>query len=373
MNPATRLVRPPASTADPHRASVPPLYQTATFAQSDANRFDAYDYTRTDNPTRALLEEELCGLERGAGALAYGSGMAAVAAVLRRVAPGERLLVGEDLYGGTERFLATRLEARVEVTRVDTTDLNAVRTALAAGARLLYLESPTNPRMEVSDLGALAKLCHAAGAQLAVDNTMLSPWLQRPLELGADLVVQSCTKHLGGHSDLVAGAVIAAHARDLEPLALERNAEGTALAPFDAWLLSRGLKTLGVRIERAQASAARLAAALERHPMVTRVRYPGQGSVLAFETGDPETSGGVVRRTRLFSIAVSFGGVASSISLPCAMSHASVPAARRRARPLPEDLVRVSVGLEDPGDLAADLERALTRARAGRRSPPVSR
>jgi cysteine-S-conjugate beta-lyase len=359
VKPATRLVRGGPAADDPHRATAPPLYQTATFAQTRALEFDAYDYSRTDNPTRRQLEVELARLEGGAGALAYASGMAAVAAALRQVRPGRRLLVGQDLYGGTERFLGALLDPSVCVGRVDTTDLAAVERALARGADMLYLESPSNPLMEVCDLAALASLTRRAATLLAVDNTMLSPWLQRPLELGADLVIQSCTKHLGGHGDLTAGALIVAREDQLAPLAFARNGEGTALAPFEAWLLLRGMKTLGVRVERAQASARRIAAALRAHPAVTRVRYPEQGSVLAFETGDADRSRAVVEGTDLLSIAVSFGGVSSSIGLPCAMSHASVPAARRAAAPLPADLVRVAVGLEDPEDLIADLQKAL--------------
>lgn len=355
MNPATRLVH-GAHREDPYSASAPPLYQTATFAQSRSDAFDEFDYTRTDNPTRRWLEAELAQLERGHGALAYASGMAAVAAALRRVAPGERLLVGDDLYGGTERFLALRESEGVIVERVDTTRPEEVRVALP-GARMLYLETPSNPRMEVSDLAALGRLCRRSGTKLVVDNTMLSPWIQQPIELGADLVIQSCTKHLSGHSDLVAGAIIARSPEDLEALAFERNASGTALAPFDSWLLLRGMKTLGVRMERAQATARTLAEKLAAHPKVTRVRYPGVGSVLGFETGDRKLSEALVEQTKLFSIAVSFGGVASSISLPCAMSHASVPTERQRKAPLPPDLVRLAVGLEDGLDLWADLAR----------------
>ena len=277
MRPATRLVRGPKCGHDPYQATAPPLYQSATFAQTTATGFDAYDYSRTDNPTRRLVEEELASLEGGHGALAYASGMAAVAAALRLAPSGARVLVGQDLYGGTERML-DRLD--LEVVRVDTTDPTRWTDDLFAGAHLCYLESPSNPLMEVTDLWALAHWTRRHGVVLVVDNTMLSPWLQRPLELGADLVVQSCTKHLAGHGDLTAGALIAREPALLEPLALQRNAEGTALGPFDAWLLSRGLKTLGVRLERAQATARRA-----RWDCISYPPDPGLCSCLRFCNG----------------------------------------------------------------------------------------
>ncbi|MDA1263759.1 MAG: PLP-dependent transferase [Planctomycetota bacterium] len=369
MRPATRLIRGTRCGHDPYRATAPPLYQTATFAQATATGFDAYDYSRTDNPTRRLVEDELASLEGGHGALAYSSGMAAVAAALRLAPTGARVLVAQDLYGGTERLL-DRLD--LEVARIDTTDPASWTDAVFEGAHLCYLETPSNPLLETTDLRALARWTRRHGVVLVVDNTMLSPWLQRPLELGADLVVQSCTKHLAGHGDLTAGALIAKERALYEPLAFQRNAEGTALAPFDAWLLSRGLKTLGVRLERAQDTARQLVKFLRGHPAVTRVRDVGMGSVLAFETGDVARSQQVVEGTELFSIAVSFGGVASSISLPCVMSHASVPAARRSAVQLPPDLVRIAVGLEDPGDLIADLDRALSAPRGQPRPATAS-
>ncbi len=395
MKAATRLVRYRAAAGDAWSAMAPPLYQTATFAQASAVEAGPYDYSRTANPTRCLVEERLADLEGASQALAYGSGLAALAAVVRVVAggggsgglggsadsaaSGGEVLAGDDLYGGTYRLLAGVMAGqRIKVRFVDTTDLAAVAAAIGPRTRLLLAETPTNPLLRIADLRALAGLAHARGALLAVDNSLLSPYLQQPLALGADVVVHSATKCLGGHGDLTAGVVAVRDPALAGELAWLRNAEGTALGPFDAWLLHRGMKTLGVRLDRQEANAARIAAYLAGHPLVRRVHHPslpghaghtlhgrqarGAGSVVSFETGCCETSRRVVEATRLFTISVSFGSVGSLISLPCRMSHASIPAAVRRRRALPEDLVRLAVGIEDAGDLVDDLERALAAA-----------
>jgi len=378
----TLLARGGALAEDPFRATAVPLYQTATFAQDDPEAFGAFDYTRTDNPTRKAVEEQLAGLEGAHAALLYSSGMAGVAACLRLVAPGERIVAGADLYGGTQRLLARLAATGREVELLTDSSVAELGRALQRPARLVWLESPSNPLLEVTDLAAAARAAHASGAWLAVDGTATSPYLQRPLALGADLVVHSATKLLAGHGDVTAG-VVAARAPELAAeLATARNAEGNALAPFEAWLLQRGLRTLGLRLDRAQASARTLAERLSRHPHVRRVFYPGlaehpgaalhaaqargPGQLLSFElaAGTPAAqralAAEVVRRTRLFSTAVSFGAVASSISLPACMSHASIPAAWRARRPLPPGLVRVSVGIEDVEDLWRDMSLALT-------------
>jgi cystathionine beta-lyase len=375
----TRLVRFDAAPGDSARPTSTPIHQTATFCQESATAFGAYDYSRTKNPTRAVLEEQLAELDGGARAFAYSSGMAAVNAVLGLLRPGQRAVLARDLYGGTQRLFDRAPERRgVTVERVDATDLAAVRRTLAADTRLLWVETPSNPLLEICDLRRLAQLAHAAGAWLVVDGTTCSPFLQRPLEIGADVVVHSATKHLSGHGDVTAGAVVVRDETLAKELAWNANAEGTALSPFDSWLLLRGMKTLGVRLDREQETARKVADWLDRHPNVTRVRYPGlpghpgsalhadqadgPGSLLSFETGSPERSRRIVEGARLFSIAVSFGCVASSISMPCYMSHASVPDSERVRRPLPRDLVRVSVGLEDARDLIEDLDRALRAA-----------
>ncbi|MEZ6014355.1 MAG: PLP-dependent aspartate aminotransferase family protein [Planctomycetota bacterium] len=376
----TLLARGGALAADPYHATSPPLYQTATFAQEEPARFGEFDYTRTDNPTRRALEGQLAALEGATGALTYSSGMAAVAACARLVRPGERLLAGADLYGGTQRFLHGLRDQGVTVEQLDDHSVEGLQRALApragaAPARLVWLESPSNPLLDIVDLRGAARACSAAGALLAVDGTATSPALQRPLALGAHLVVHSATKLLAGHGDVTAGVVAAHDAQLLEELAARRNAEGTALAPFEAWLLQRGLRTLGLRIERQQRTALALAERLSALPSVARVRFPGladhpgagvhagqasgPGQLLSFELREPARARGVVAATRLFSTAVSFGGLASSISLPACMSHASVPRERKARAPLPAGLVRVSVGIEGVEDLWRDLEHAL--------------
>jgi cystathionine beta-lyase len=376
MKLATRLVRFQPAPGDAYSAMSPPLYQTATFAQASALESGPYDYSRSGNPTRRLLEQRVAELEGAGHALAYASGLAALAAVVRVTAGGGEVLAGDDLYGGTYRLLSQQLAGQgVAVRYVDAADLAAVAAAIGPRTRLLLVETPTNPLLRIADLRGLAGLAHAAGALLAVDNSLLSPYLQRPLELGADLVVHSATKCLGGHSDLTAGVVAVTDPALARELAFAQNAEGTALSPFEAWLLQRGMKTLAVRLDRQESNARRVAELLAGHPRVRRVHYPGlpshpghqlqrrqasgAGSVVSFETGSVEVSRHIVEATRLFTISVSFGGVGSLISLPCRMSHASIPASVRRSRALPEDLVRLAVGIEHAGDLLEDLEQAL--------------
>jgi cysteine-S-conjugate beta-lyase len=377
MRAHTLLARAAGLELDPYRATSVPLYQTATFAQPTPEGGGAYDYSRSGNPTRAVLERELARLDGGARALAYTSGMAALSAVLRLLPPGAAVVAGDDLYGGSHRLL-TRIGQRqgLRVHFADTCDSTAVAAAWPDGAGLLLVETPGNPKLSICDLRALSELAHARGALLAVDGSLMSPWLQRPLEHGADLVVHSATKHLCGHGDATAGVVVARDAALAAELAFLQNAEGTALAPFEAWLVLRGLATLGVRLERAQASAQAVARFLAGHPRVRRVFYPGlaahpghdlharqargPGSVLSFQVGDGCVAREVVAAVGLFTIAVSFGSTRSAISLPCSMSHAAIPAAELTRRGLGPDLVRLSIGLEDPQDLIEDLDRALT-------------
>jgi cystathionine beta-lyase len=363
---------------DPYGATAPPIYQTATFRQPGATEFGEYDYSRTANPTRALAEQQIAALEGGAFACAFTSGMAALVAVTRLVKAGEEILAGDDLYGGTVRLLsrvAPGLGLRVR--HVDTTDPAAVEAAVSPETRLLLVETPTNPLLRIADLARLAEIAHARGVLLAVDNSLLSPCLQRPLGLGADLVIHSATKFLCGHGDVSAGAVVTDDPGLHERLAFHLNAEGAGLAPFDSWLLLRGMRTLALRVERQGATAARIAAFLAGHPRIEKVFFPalappevravherqasGWGSVVSFTTGDPERSKRIVEAARLFSIAVSFGSVGSSISLPCRMSHASIPAELRGRLGPPPDLIRLSVGIEDGEDLMEDLARALEK------------
>ena len=385
----TRIARFSSAPGEPHGSTSTPIYQTATFAQESPLEFGQFDYSRSGNPTRTVLEDKLADLEGGAFGFAFGSGMAALSNLLRAAfSEGTRyhgrgsLIVGADLYGGTTRLIERLVAPQgVAVRSVDTTDLAAVRGALAGtldGPVWVLLESPSNPLLRISDIPAIAHLAHEHGARLAVDNTALSPYLQNPLALGADVVVHSATKHLGGHGDVTAGALVTDDESLAQSIGFLQNAEGTALGPFDSWLLLRGIKTLGVRVAQEMRNAQKVAQFLQGHASVRTVHYPGlpshpghdrlqaqargAGSLLSFETQSPKLSKQICESTDLFTIAVSFGSTGSTIGMPCHMSHASVPdqAIRSgRAAALPPDLVRLSIGLEDPEDLIADLEQAL--------------
>ena len=361
---------------DLHGAIVPPIYQTATFVQPTATEFGDFDYTRSGNPTRSLLEEQLASLEDATYASAFASGMAALTALTRIVRSGEEIIAGDDLYGGTVRLLERIASTQgVTVRYVDTTDLDLVRSNLTSSTRLILIETPSNPLFRITDIRALSLIARDAGALLAVDNSMLSPVFQRPLNLGADIVIHSATKFLCGHSDVTAGAIITNDRSVHESISFQQNAEGAGLSPFESWLLLRGLKTLALRVERQNKSAHRVTEFLESHSSVARVFYPGlvsneghkihrqqsegDGAVVSFTTDDPDFSVRLVEATRLFKIAVSFGSVGSTISLPCRMSHASIPLALRDRIGPPADLVRLSVGIEDVDDLIDDLSRAL--------------
>jgi cystathionine beta-lyase len=359
-----------------------PIYQTATFDQLSPLEPGRYDYSRSGNPTRAVLEAQLARLERAFGAFAFASGLAALTAVTRLLRPGDELLAGDDLYGGTYR-LFSRLVAPfgIDVRYADLADPAAARAAIGPRTRLVHVESLTNPLLRVPDLRDLSRLAHDHGALLCVDASALSPYLQRPLELGADVVVHSATKYLAGHGDVTAGTVAVRDARLAERIAFVQNAEGAGLGPFDAFLLLRGMQTLAVRLDRQQATARRVASHLRA--LGLRVRYPGlpedpghdrlraqsggAGALVSFETGSLPASARLVASLRLFATTVSFGSVHSSASLPCRMSHAAIPQEVRRARRLEEDLVRLSVGLEDPDDLIDDLDQALDAAGLARR------
>ena len=360
---------------DAYGAIVPPIYQTATFEQLNATEFGEYDYTRSGNPTRTLLEQQLADLEDGGYASCFASGMAALTALTRIVKAGEEIIAGDDLYGGTVRLL-DRLASHqnISVRYVDTTDGNALRKAVTDRTRLVLIETPTNPLFRISDISELASIAREASAYLAVDNSMLSPVFQRPLNFGADIVVHSATKFLCGHSDVTAGALITNDPTLHKQLSFQQNAEGAGLSPFDSWLLLRGLKTLALRVERQNASAEKVARFLQTRPEVSQVFYPGlrdhpgreihrkqadgNGAVVSFTTGNDKLSTEIVESTQLFKVAVSFGSVGSPISLPCRMSHASIPCALRDRLAPPPDLIRLSVGIEDSDDLLEDLERA---------------
>ncbi len=373
---ATRLLSFEAAPGDPLQPVSTPIYQTATFAQSSALELGKYDYSRSGNPTRTVLETLMATLEGGHRSLAYVSGLAALGGLARLVPAGGTIVAGEDIYGEPIASSRRVLEHQgIQTIFADLTDEDATANALASGASLVLVETPTNPLLQICDIRELARLTHAHGALLAVDSSFLSPYLMRPLELGADIAWQSATKFLSGHSDLTAGIVSLRDPALAERLGFLQNADGTALDPFQSWLLLRGLKTLQVRIDRQQATAARIAAFLASAPRIQGVSYPGLvghpgraihegqadgfGSVICFRTGSVAASQRIIERLELFMVAVSFGSVGSTVSLPCRMSHASVPLAVREAHALPEDLVRLSVGLEDPDDLLADLAEAI--------------
>jgi cystathionine gamma-synthase len=359
-------------------AVVPPIYQVSTYKQDGVGglRSGGYEYSRTANPTRTALEECLTALEGGTGALAFASGMAAEDCLLRTVcSPGDHVIIPDDAYGGTFRLFSRVYEQwGVSHTPVRISDLAAVRDALAARhARVIWVETPTNPLLGIADISALAALAREAGALLVVDNTFASPYLQRPIALGADVVVHSTTKYLGGHSDVVGGALVVADAGLGERLAFQQNATGGIAGAFDAWLTLRGIRTLAVRMDRHGSNAARTAEMLAAHPAVGQVLYPGLASHPGHELAAKQMRGfggmvsfrvragareaaAVCARTRLFTLAESLGGVESLIELPGRMTHAS---AAGSALAVPDDLVRLSVGIENADDLVEDLRQAL--------------
>ena len=358
-------------------AVVPPIYQVSTYKQDGVGGLrDGYEYSRTANPTRHALEECLAALEGGRRALAFASGMAAEDGLLRAVcAPGDHVIIPDDAYGGTFRLMARVLaEWGVSYRPVPISDIAAVADALAERpARVLWAETPTNPLLSIADISALASVAHQAGALLVVDNTFASPYLQQPLALGADAVVHSTTKYLGGHSDVVGGAVVVADPALGERLAFLQNATGAVAGPFDAWLTLRGVKTLAVRMDQHSRNAARVADMLTGHPAVLEVRYPGLpshpghevaakqmrdfGGMVSFRVrGGADAAVAVCGRTQLFTLGESLGGVESLVEHPGRMTHASVAGS---ALEVPDDLIRLSVGIETGADLLEDLRQAL--------------
>ncbi|PSN68915.1 cystathionine beta-l [Corynespora cassiicola Philippines] len=367
---------------DQYNASSVPIYQSATFKQNSATGGDQeYDYTRSGNPTRSHLERHLAKIMNANRTLVVSSGMGALDVITRLLRPGDEVVTGNDLYGGTNRLLKyLSTHGGIIVHHVDTTSPEAVRAVASSKTAMVLLETPTNPLIKIADIRSIARIVHDANpsAVVAVDNTMLSPMLLNPLDLGADIVYESGTKYLSGHHDLMAGVIAVNDSALGDRLFFTINASGCGLSPFDSWLLLRGVKTLGVRMEKQQANAQRIAEFLESHGF--KVRYPGlkshpqydlhwsmargAGAVLSFETGDIHVSERIVESARLWAISVSFGCVNSLISMPCRMSHASIDEKTRKERNMPEDIIRLCVGIEDPEDLIDDLRRALVQAGA---------
>jgi cystathionine gamma-lyase len=359
-------------------AVIVPIYQTSTYAQTEVGVHKGFDYSRTANPTRAALEACLASLDSGRHGLAFASGMAAEDTLLHLLESGDHVVACDDVYGGTFRLFHRVLErAGLSFTFVDATHVENVEAAIGERTKLIWLESPTNPLLKLIDINAVARLAYERGIIVAVDNTFASPYCQRPLELGADVVHYSTTKYLGGHSDVVGGALITSDESLYERLHFLQNAVGGVPGAFDSWLVLRGLKTLAVRMRQHSANAQQIGCFLEQHARVKRVYYPGLeshpqhalarrqmvggfGGMLSFEVqGGVDAAREVARCTRLFTLAESLGGVESLIELPALMTHASLPAERRADIGIDDGLIRLSVGIEEADDLIADLDQAL--------------
>jgi len=394
---ASRVVVFDGAPDDPYRPASVPIYQTATFEQPCASEYGAYDYTRSGNPTRTALERQVAMLENAHAAFAFATGMAALNAVTRLVKAGDTILVGSDIYGGFHRLVknVTTMYG-VSVKLVETWNLDEVQKALDEdpNVTLVHVETPSNPLMRITDIRALSNILKSKGIILSVDSTMMTPLLQQPINHGADVVVHSMTKFFGGHSDTMGGIVCVANETLARKIAFFQNAEGTGLGPFDCWLFLRGIKTLAVRVQQAQSNAQDIAHFLLRHPIVKNVYYAGLepnrdemvrnsqlaqdhkthmgqakggGSVISFTTGNVELSRMVIDNLRLFKLTVSFGSCNSLCEMPATLSHASIPA---HERTLPDDLIRLSVGIEDSNDLLEDLQRAFTAAMNSQTAPP---
>jgi len=361
---------------EPHTGAVTtPIYQTSTYVQPELGRHKGYEYARTKNPTRSAVEANLAALERGKHGFCFASGMSAIDVIFRLLQSGDHVVAGENMYGGSYRLFSKVLEKfGLEFSYVDTADPEAVRGAMRPSTKILFLETPTNPMMTVTDIAACSAIAHAAGALVVVDNTFCSPYLQQPLELGADLVVHSTTKFLNGHSDSVGGVVVTNLDEVAERIGFLQNAVGAILSPFDSWLVLRGVKTLAVRMKRHEENGQAMANYLNHHPKVKKVYYPGLsdhpqhelakrqmrgfGALIAFELGSYDNAKKFLDRVRICSLGESRGGVETLNSHPESMTHASVPVETRTRLGITPGLVRISVGIEDIEDLIGDLENA---------------
>ena len=358
-------------------AIITPIFQTATYVQDALGQHKGFEYARTQNPTRSALEGNLAAIEGGKAAFVFASGMSAIGAIAGRLSSGDHVVVTDNTYGGTFR-LFDKVLTRYGLTFsfIDTSDHSCLERAFTPRTKLLFIETPTNPVLRITDLAAAVKLAHSRGALVAVDNTFASPCLQRPLEFGADLVVHSTTKYLNGHSDSVGGAVIANRDEDIEWLRFIQNSAGAILSPFDCWLVLRGTKTLPLRMAQHSANGLALAQYLSKHPKVARVLYPslpghpqhelakrqmpkGFGGMLSFDVESFDRAREVLNRFRLMSLAESLGGVETLVCHPASMTHASVPPERRAAIGITDSMIRISTGIEDIEDLKEDLEQAL--------------
>jgi cystathionine beta-lyase/cystathionine gamma-synthase len=357
-------------------AVVQPIHLATTFAQQGVGKHKGFEYSRSGNPTRSALEDCLAGLENALHGLAFASGLAAETTALLLLNPGDHVVYMEDVYGGTYRLFDEVFKRYgLDFTAVDASDLDAVERAISPATRVVWLESPTNPLLRVVDIDAVSEVAHSRGAMVYVDNTFATPYLQQPLRLGADLVVHSSTKYIGGHSDVVGGAIMTNNDELEQRLRFHQNAVGAVPSPFDCWLLLRGIKTLALRVERHCSNAMEVAAALEKNRAVKRVHYPGLpshpghavaarqmrmfGGMVSFEVADEAAAMRTLERLKLFALAESLGAVESLAEHPARMTHASMPESERKRAGVGNGLIRLSVGVEDVADLIADLESAL--------------
>lgn len=380
MSNATQLIH--SIPVDPLTGSVSvPIYQTSTFVQDAPGEHKGYDYARTNNPTRETLEKIIALLEGGERASAFASGLAAIDAVVKLLESGDEILAVDDIYGGAFR-LFTHIYAKfgIKVNYTDTTDIANVIDAITPKTKLIWLETPTNPTLKISDIETIAKIAKQHNILLCVDNTFASPILQQPIKLGADIVVHSATKYLGGHSDLIAGIVVSATQELGDKIKFIQNASGAILAPHDSWLVIRGVETLHLRVKEHSRNALAVAQYLENHPAIDKVYYPGLkshpnhdlaakqqqgfGGIVSFtlKNNTEEVARAVVCSTKLFKLAESLGGVKSLLCHPAHMTHKSIPAEKRRAAGVVDSLIRLSVGLEEVDDLIRDIEQALNKA-----------
>ncbi len=373
MRLATRLIHHPGSVCEHTGAVSTPIYLASTFRQDAVGQGRGYEYSRSDNPTRHALEDYIADLEGGSVGAAFGSGMAAINSCLMLLRAGDHVVATEGLYGGTYRALRTVFSGfDIAASFVDTTDPAAIEAAMQPNTRALLLETPSNPLMRITDIAAAARVAHAREALVMVDNTFMSPYLQRPLEQGADVVIHSATKFLGGHSDLIAGLAVTADEALGRRVRRIQNAVGAVPGPFDCWLLMRGMKTLGIRMDRGQAGAGRIAEWLRGRPEVVEVLYPagevharqadGPGAILSFVLRDEVPAERVVAAVSVWTLAVSLGAVESIITLPAKMTHLPYSRQEQERVGLSPNLLRLSVGIEDADDLIADLEAAFAAA-----------
>ncbi len=372
---ATRAIH-SGQPPDPTTGAVTvPIYQTSTYSQAALGENTGFEYARSQNPTRFALEENVASLEGGAKGFAFASGMAAISCLMTILKAGDHVVVSQNVYGGTFRYFTRILEKfGLTFSWIDATSLDRVEAAITPATRMVYLETPSNPLMEISDIAEISALAHAHDAKVAVDNTFLSPYLQQPLALGADFVVHSTTKFLNGHSDSISGVLISKSVADSEWFTLAQKSAGAILAPFECFLVMRGIKTLAVRMDRHESNTRRIVDFLVGHSAVKAVLFPGLeshpgheiqkrqasgfGSMISIELGSYENAKAMLDRVRLWTLAESLGGVESLISHPASMTHASIPLERRTRLGITEGLVRLSVGIEDADDLVRDLELA---------------